>query len=83
MKIVYARWQDAQTFTNWSTKEDVLESKPKACSVAGFLLQQDKQVTKIGLLSSDGSGTLANWIVIPTMNITDLEVIKEVPDEDC
>jgi len=82
MQIVVAKWQDTTTFGQWTTAEEVEASGLKICYAAGFLVEEDKDIVKIALLTADDKGSFSNWINIPVEDVLELTVVKEVDWND-
>ena len=78
MQIAVVKFQDPTTFNHWATIDEVDKSKCDVCYACGFLIEENDNVTKVALMSSEDKKTGYGWVVIPTSCVLSCEVIKEV-----
>lgn len=80
MKIEYIEWIDACSVDEWHNPftEDAY---PVKCFATGFVVAENEEVVKIAASVND-SGDCCCSLIIPLVNITHREVIKECEYED-
>ncbi len=78
MQVVVVKFQDPTTFNQWKLLDSLDTAPCKICYACGFLLEENKEYTKVALLCSEDAQGVSDWIVIPTGCVMSCEVIKEV-----
>ena len=80
MKIVVCKFRDATTYNQWVCAHEIESSEARVCYAHGRLLEENDDVVKVALLSSDDGKAWSNWIVIPRSIILSVEVLKDDDD---
>jgi len=78
MQLAVVKWKDATNFNNWATAEEVEKSEFKIVYSAGFLVTDIENKTTVALLVSEDKKNFSNWVNIPTGNVMECAIIKDV-----
>ena len=78
MKVVVVKFLDPTTCGEWSTKQEVDETKCKSCVACGFLFEENKDTVKVALMCSNDKEAWSDWVVIPAGCVLSIDKIKEV-----
>ena len=78
MQTALVKFLDPTTFGHWATMDEVDESHCRVCYAAGFLIEENKEVVKVALLTTACKDTCSSWVTIPAACVLEMVYLKEV-----
>ena len=78
MQLVVVKFLDPATYSQWVGMDEMEKSECRVCFAAGWLLERDEKITKVGLLIAKEKDAASCWIVLDNDAILSFDVIKDI-----